>query len=123
MSEDEKPIGSIKFDMIKSIYLKKLELNPSGRLLLAKSVRSKEERDLKPCQHTTSSASTSPSILNTGRNSTTATTTGPSSQTNPSELSGSTSNPLVQRCMKGPRGRMKQRQHTRGKMRSPEGRA
>ncbi|POW06359.1 hypothetical protein PSTT_09039 [Puccinia striiformis] len=101
MSEDEKPIGSIKFDMIKSIYLKKLELNPSGRLLLAKSVRSKEERDLKPCQHTTSSASTSPSILNTGRNSTTATTTGPSSQTNPSELSGSTSNPLVQRCMKG----------------------
>ncbi|KAI9625582.1 hypothetical protein KEM48_010844 [Puccinia striiformis f. sp. tritici PST-130] len=63
MSEDEKPIGSIKFDMIKSIYLKKLELNPSGRLLLAKSVRSKEERDLKPCQHTTSSASTSLQFL------------------------------------------------------------
>ncbi|KAH9472710.1 hypothetical protein Pst134EA_003317 [Puccinia striiformis f. sp. tritici] len=110
LSEDEKQIRSIKFEMIKSIYLKKLELNSSGRLLLPKSVRSKEEKDLKLFQHTTSSASTSSSIHNTGQNPTTATTTGTSSQTNPPELSDSTSNQLVRRCMKGPLGRMKQRQ-------------
>ncbi|KAH9452499.1 hypothetical protein Pst134EB_016451 [Puccinia striiformis f. sp. tritici] len=110
LSEDEKQIRSIKFEMIKSIYLKKLELNSSGRLLLPKSVRSKEEKDLKLFQHTTSSASTSSSTHNTGQNPTTATTTGTISQTNPSELSGSTSNQLVRRCMKGPLGRMKQRQ-------------
>ncbi|KNZ53386.1 hypothetical protein VP01_3255g1, partial [Puccinia sorghi] len=98
---DEKQIQSIKVDMIKSIYLKKLELNSAGRLLLPRSIRSKEEKDLKILQHTTPS-----STYNVARNNGTTV----ASQSNSPDLIGSRSNQLVRRCMKGPLGRIKQRQ-------------
>jgi len=99
---DEKQIQSIKVDMIKSIYLKKLELNSTGRLLLPRSIRSREEKDLKVLQHTTPSSSTHNVDHNNG--------TTVASKSNSPDLIGSRSNQLVRRCMKGPLGRIKQRQ-------------
>ncbi|PLW33817.1 hypothetical protein PCANC_21910 [Puccinia coronata f. sp. avenae] len=100
--EDEKQIQSIKIEMIKSIYLKKLELNSTGRLLLPKSIRSKEEKDLKILQNTASCSVTERAARINRTNS--------SSQSNSLDLVSSRSNQLVRRCMKGPLGRIKQRQ-------------
>ncbi|WAQ92047.1 hypothetical protein PtA15_15A442 [Puccinia triticina] len=99
VSEDEKQIRSIKFEMIKSIYLKKLELNSSGRLLLPKSIRSQEEKDLKILQNTLPSSSTQSPDRSSNP-----------SQSASSDLISSRSNQLVRKCMKGPLGRIKQRQ-------------
>ncbi|KAA1130679.1 hypothetical protein PGTUg99_023693 [Puccinia graminis f. sp. tritici] len=107
VSEDEKQIRSIKLEMIKSIYLKKLELNSSGRLLLPKSIRAKEDKDLKILQSAGSTSSTS--IANQSSCSSSSSTSGPTPSSS-SDLISSRSNQLVRKCMKGPLGRIKQRQ-------------
>jgi hypothetical protein len=107
VSEDEKQIRSIKLEMIKSIYLKKLELNSSGRLLLPKSIRTKEDKDLKILQSTGSSSSTSSADRSSNSSSSSPSGLTPSSS---SDLISSRSNQLVRKCMKGPLGRIKQRQ-------------
>lgn len=99
LSEHEKKIRSIKFEMIKSIYLKKLELNSAGRLLLPKSIRSKQEHDIRILQNC--STIKRADDQNSRRDVQTA--------FNVSDGTSSRSNRLIRQCMKGPLGRMKQR--------------
>ncbi|KAH9814201.1 hypothetical protein DFH28DRAFT_1083190 [Melampsora americana] len=84
---DEKAIQSMKYQMIKSIYMKKLELNQAGRLLLPEKVRSKQEKDFSIVQQSVSS------VL-------------PKVQ----QVKLRKGDRLLKQCMKGPAGRMKQRQ-------------
>lgn len=97
ISEDEKEIRSIKFDMMKSIYLKKLELNSTGRLLLPESIRLKEEQDLKILRSSTTTSSSSSSITSNLTNS--------NSSENKNRQVGNRSNHFIRQCMKGPLGR------------------
>ncbi|MBW0476033.1 hypothetical protein O181_015748 [Austropuccinia psidii MF-1] len=96
LSDEEKQIRSIRYEMIKSIYLKKLELNSAGRLLLPKSIRTKEEQDYQ--------------ILSSHSPHEIVETKGSTSQRNRQSQLTNRSNSLIKQCMKGPRGRIKERQ-------------
>lgn len=93
--EDEKQIRSMKYQMIKSIYMKKLELNQAGRLLLPKIVRTKQEMDYSILQHSGPKTSSS--------DETRTSTATPQPKLRRGDR-------LLRQCMKGPAGRMKQRQ-------------
>ncbi|KAI8453359.1 hypothetical protein BY996DRAFT_2737756 [Phakopsora pachyrhizi] len=95
-SIEEKQIREMKYEMMKSIYSKKLELSSAGRLLLPKSVREKEERD----QLIMSVSDRSRGLSE-------------ESERRLVSEAGGRSNQIVKRCMKGPMSRIKQREQAR----------
>ncbi|KAG0144079.1 hypothetical protein CROQUDRAFT_47859 [Cronartium quercuum f. sp. fusiforme G11] len=92
--EDEKQIQSMKYQMIKSIYKRKLELNQAGRLLLPKMVRAKQEKDFSILHNQASKVQSEDEAT----------------KIVPSSTKLRRGDRLLRRCMKGPAGRMKQRE-------------